>query len=215
MTAAVTAADYPEDSRRITDLLIEFRQNLPAGRVTLADLVEVLSHRAFGGFMLAMALPTLLPLPIGMAIVFDIPLVLLSFQLMIGRRTIWLPKGLLRGGVKTEQAARMLDKLIPRLRRLEGFLRPRMLWLTAPVAERMIGLLCFVLCIVLMTPIPLLGWFPAITLVVLSLGLAERDGQMLVIGFALSIATMFVSAGILVGVAQAGEALFPTIGIGF
>ena len=213
MTAAIVSADATEDSRRITDLLIAFRENLPAGRVTLADLVAVLSHRAFGGFMLAMSLPTLLPLPIGMAIVFDLPLVLLSAQLMIGRQTIWLPKGLLRGSVKTEQAARMLDALIPRLQRLEGFLRPRMLWLTSPVAERLIGLLCFALCFVLMTPIPLLGWFPAITLVVLSLGLAERDGQMLMIGFALSIATVFVSAGILVGVAQAGEALFPSIGL--
>jgi hypothetical protein len=206
---AVVDSDEVEDSRRITDLLTELRNNLPQGRVSLADLVDVFRHRAFGGFMLAMSLPTLLPLPIGMAIVFDIPLVLLSIQLMLGRQSVWLPRSLLRGSVSREQAARMLDKLIPRLRRLEGVLRPRMLWLTSPLGERLIGTLCVALCIVLMTPIPLLGWFPAIALCVISLGLAERDGVMLMVGFGISIATVFVSAAILAGVAEAGQALFP------
>jgi hypothetical protein len=201
------------DGRRITDLLSEFRANLPPDRVTLADLVDALSHRAFGGFMLAMALPTLLPLPIGMAIVFDLPLVILSVQLMLGRQSVWLPRGLLKGSVKRDQAARMLDKLIPRMRKLEGFLRPRMLWMTSAFGERLIGTLCVALCVVLMTPIPLLGWFPAIALCVISLGLAERDGMMLLAGFGLSVATVFVSAAILAGVVQAGEALFPFIGL--
>jgi hypothetical protein len=84
-----------------------------------------------------------------------------------------------------------------------------MLWLTSPLGERLIGTLCVVLCIVLMTPIPLLGWFPAIALCVISLGLAERDGVMLMAGFGISIATVFVSAAILAGVAEAGQALFP------
>ncbi|UEM18886.1 exopolysaccharide biosynthesis protein [Skermanella mucosa] len=210
---AVIDAETACDTRRITDLLTEFRENLPVDRVSLADLVDALRHRAFGGFMLAMALPTLLPLPIGMAIVFDLPLVLLSVQLMIGRQSVWLPRGLLRGSIKRDQAARMLDKLIPLMRRLEGVLRPRMPWLTSPLGERLIGTLCVALCVVLMTPIPLLGWFPAIALCVISLGLAERDGVMLMAGFGLSVATVFVSAAILAGVVQAGEALFPALGL--
>jgi hypothetical protein len=215
MTAktAAYAAETTAEERRISELLTDFRNSLPAGRVTLADLVAVLKHRAFGGFLLALALPTLLPLPLGTTYIFDIPLALIAAQLVMGRSSVWLPRFLLRQGVGSQRAGRMLDALIPRLRRLENVLRPRYEWLSGPAGERWVGWLILLNCFVLAWPIPVLGWFPAFALVALTLGLVERDGLVLLIGMLLSAVTVMVSVALLVGVAHASELLLDKMGV--
>jgi hypothetical protein len=194
---------------RVTDLIEELRCSLPGPRVTLGDCVSVLRERAFGSFMLILSLPNILPLPWGAATILGIPMVLIASQMMLGRRALWLPGWLLRLGADQAVVAKVLDRALPRLRRMERWLRPRVAVLSSAPAERVIGALCIFLCFVLVLPVPLLGWFPAFALVALSLGLVERDGAVLLVGFGLCVLSACAALVALAGIAAAGDALIP------
>ncbi|HSK39790.1 MAG TPA: exopolysaccharide biosynthesis protein [Arenibaculum sp.] len=202
--------------KRVTDILERFRaelpdRELPDRRITLADCVDVLGDRAFGGFVLLLSLPNILPLPWGMASVLCIPILLISAQMILGRRTLWLPAAVLRRGFDRAVVARMLDRAIPRLRWTERWLKPRLLFLTSPVAERAVGALFVFLCFVLVVPVPFLGWFPAFALVAVSLGLVERDGVVLAVGLLLSALTFLAAMLVFGGLAESGSAIIPGI----
>lgn len=199
----VRAAGEP----RISELLAGFRANLPDGRVSLAQALDVLGERAFGAVMLVLSLPNALPVPLGVATVLEIPMLLVSIQMTMGRKRLWLPGFALRLSLPAEKAGRLLDRMVSLLRRMERLVRPRLGALRGPAVERPIGLLCVVLGIILVVPVPLLGWFPAFALVALSLGLVERDGVMLLVGLGLAALSLATTAAVLVGVASAGEFL--------
>ncbi len=78
----------------------------------------------------------------------------------------------------------MAEAIAPWLARLERALRPRWPELLGPMAERLAGLLAILLGLLLSLPIPLTNIPLAVPLVLIGLGLAERDGVMLAIGLA-------------------------------
>jgi hypothetical protein len=192
---------------RFTEILAGFRAELPDGRVTLSDCAAILGDRAFGGFLLLLSLPNILPLPWGFATALCIPMVLIATQMLLGRRRLWLPGILLRLGAEREVVARALDRSLPMLRRTERWLKPRLAFLSSSPAERLVGAVCLFLCVVLVLPVPFLGWFPAFALVALALGLVERDGIMLLVGYALSVLTLLALLVTLAGILAAGHAL--------
>ncbi|WP_207478278.1 exopolysaccharide biosynthesis protein [Arenibaculum pallidiluteum] len=204
----------PESSGgRVTAILENFRDDLPPARVTLGALVERLGDRAFGAFLLIVSLPNILPVPVGVATVLEIPLLLIAVQMAMGRRRLWLPAFALRVGLSRDKADRLLQRCIGMLQRTERWVRPRLLPLTGALAERLIGALCVVLGIILVVPVPLLGWFPAFALVALALGLVERDGVMMIAGLALSVLTAVATAVFLAGISAAGQALASPAGL--
>jgi hypothetical protein len=94
----------------------------------------------------------------------------------------------------------MAGAIAPWLARLERALRPRGPELLGPMAERLAGLLAILLGLLLSLPIPLTNIPLAVPLVLIGLGLAERDGLMLAIGLA-------VGAIVAIAVLALGSAL--------
>lgn len=200
------ACDRPE--LRISDLLLALRDEVTAEQATLGMLAERLGERTFGGLLLALSVPTLLPLPLGVAALLALPIALLSVQVALGARTVWLPRWVLDRPVRRQTLVRVVDAMVPVLRRLERLLRPRLHPLSTPPGERLVGVAGFTMALVLAMPVPLLTWLPAIALVLLAAGLTERDGLVIGIGLLLSAATVLVVAALSVGmVAAAGELL--------
>ena len=212
MTVRDTAP--PDDpGQRVASILETFRAEMPDARVTLGALVEHLGDRAFGAFLLIVSLPNILPVPVGVATVLELPLLLIAVQMAMGRRRLWLPGFALRLGLSRATADRLLQRCVGILQRTERWVRPRLLPLTGALAERLIGALCVVLGIILVVPVPLLGWFPAFALVALALGLVERDGVMTIAGLALSALTAAATVAFMLGIAAAGAALAEPGGI--
>ena len=82
---------------------------------------------------------------------------------------------------------------MPVLVRFEKVLRPRFsLVVASDVAERVIGLVAFLLAVVLFLPIPLANIVPAAAIAVMALGLAERDGLAVLLGYVLGAGTVLV-----------------------
>ena len=84
----------------------------------------------------------------------------------------------------------MMEWIIPRLIRLERVIRPRYWPFWRKQGDRIIGGLALVLAIVVTLPIPLGNWLPALATALLGLALSERDGVLLAVGGALSVASI-------------------------
>src|SRR5688572_7155428 len=99
-----------------------------SGEKTVGGLIDVFEERSFAIlFVVLLGVPAL-PLPTGGAThVFEVIVVLLALQLIVGRDEIWLPERFRRRTVSTE--GRFINGLIKLIRRLERFSRPRLRFL--------------------------------------------------------------------------------------
>jgi hypothetical protein len=120
------------------------------------------------------------------------PLVLLAPQVALGRHAPWLPRAVRERTMSTAELRRVAGKIIPSLEKVEKVSRPRIGFLFGPVGDRVIGVVCTVLALVLILPIPLGNVLPAIALSLLSLALVTRDGVLALGGYAVAIASASV-----------------------
>jgi hypothetical protein len=68
------------------------------------------------------------------------------------------------------------------VKRFERILRPRYLLFTAPVFERLIGLVCLLLALLLPLPIPFTNIPVALPIAIMALAVLERDGVYALVG---------------------------------
>jgi hypothetical protein len=182
-----------EDHRSLSALLQELNRG-EADTILVDEVVDHFGRRAFGALLFIFALPNLLPLPPGSTTVLGLPLVLIAPQLALGVPNLWLPRALGRRAVRRADLRRAIDRFSPPLRRIERLLAPRLEWIFGPVGDRLVGLVCTVLAIVLILPIPLGNVLPALTIATLSLGLTQRDGVVGLAGYGLAAASVGVVA---------------------
>jgi hypothetical protein len=185
--------------QKLSELLTELAEGEPR-RITVSELMEKFGGRAHGGLLLVFGLACTLPLPPGGTTIFGMPLVLLAPQLMLGARSPWLPGGVRRGSMSTADLKRGLPRVMPWIQRVEAVTRPRLTFLFGSWGQRLIGLVCTLLALVLILPIPLGNILPAAAVTVLSLALVQRDGFLGLLGYALaasSVAVLVLAAGII------------------
>ena len=167
--------------------------------LTVGQMLEQFDSRAFGAMLVIFGLLNCLPLPPGSSTLLSLPILLLSPQIALGREIPWLPRKLAEHPLKRDDLRGLFRKLTPVVRRLELFTRPRLDWLFAPIGERLIGVVCTLLALVLVLPIPLGNLAPGATVAVLALSLLQRDGLLALLGYlmaALSVGLLAVSAGV-------------------
>lgn len=175
----------PETSNntlRVSELLQRFLEQHQGDEVHLRDLFNELGDRAFGPTLLLCALPEALPLPIaGISALVAVPLMLVSGQLVLGFQQPWLPDWLLDQPFKQEQCEQVISGAIPLLEKLEYFFEPRWSFFTTPEAERCVGVVLLLLGVIIALPIPFGNMLPAIAIVMICLGLIEKDGLIIAI----------------------------------
>jgi hypothetical protein len=206
---AVSESDAEAAPPRTSELVLAFLRDFQGERVTVGELMAVLNNRAFGLIMLALALPNAVPAPWipGVSTAFGIPVAFFAAQIMLGRRTPWMPRFVRRRSFGREAFARAVHRGLPLVERLERVLRPRWPALTSPAFERPLGLLCFVFALVLAAPIPFGNLLPALSICIISLGLLEKDGRAVAVGIAVGFLAILVAAAVLVAILQFGYAV--------
>lgn len=163
--------------------------------VAVKDVLEAFGDRAFGALMFVFAAPLALPMPPGASAILGAPLLFITAQWMVGRKTLWLPRIVTERTMSRSDFAVMLEKVTPFLAWLEGHLRRRLSFLYGRVFDRLTGLMCLVLALIVFLPIPFGNMLPSFALAVFGLGLAERDGVAALVGWsasALSVAILAV-----------------------
>jgi hypothetical protein len=167
---------------RISELLQQFLEQHQDDEVRLRELFDLMGDRAFGSTLLICALPEALPLPIvGISALVAMPLMLVSGQLAIGFEKPWLPDLIIDRPFKKEHCEQVIFAAIPFLEKLEYFFEPRWPFFTSPEAERGVGVLLLFLSIIIALPIPFGNMLPAIIIVLICLGLIEKDGLIIAI----------------------------------
>lgn len=169
----------------------------PSEQLRMGDLLGGLGRRAFG-VLLLVAIPTAF-IP-GIAGVISSPIIILvGWQLLIGRRRPWLPRFLAERGPHRSTLIGFHRRLTPWLTRLERLVRPRLLnLLDRRFAGLLTGLLLVLLGILLALPIPFTNAVFASVLLVYALALLERDGALMLVAWALGLATV-ATVGVLSG----------------
>jgi hypothetical protein len=132
-----------------------------------------------------MAVPAL-PLPTGgVTHVFELIVMLLALELIVGRRTVWLPERWRRRELGAAEQRRFSDTLLRRIRWLERHSRPRLgFLLTHRLSGVFFGALVLVLTLTafLAPPFTGLDTLPALGVVLLSLGVLLDDSALVVVG---------------------------------
>jgi hypothetical protein len=179
--------------------------------LTVGQMLEQFDSRAFGAMLLVFGLLNCLPLPPGSSTILSLPILLLAPQIAWGSDIPWLPRKLVEHPLKRDDLRGLFRRLTPIVRRMELVTRPRLEILFGQIGERLIGVVCTLLALVLVLPIPLGNLAPGATVAVLALALLQRDGLMVLLGYlmaAVSVGLLVVSAGV---VAAAVERLLHMI----
>ena len=175
---------------------------------TLGRLGEVFAEKSFAvTIMMLMFLPAL-PLPTGgITHVFEAIVVLLALQMVLGRRTIWLPERFRKRELGELTTGKAVPFMIRRIRSFERLSRPRLPELFDKVwFLRLLGLVFFALAFAagFAGPFSGLDTLPALGAVVIALSIILGDVVLLGIGLG-------IAAGGIVLIFTVGAALFHAI----
>lgn len=165
-------------------LLAALAAGEPEDTIRFRDVFAGLGERAFGMLLFVATLPAFIPIP-GVGGAISGPLaVLIGAQLLVGRRTPWLPGFIARRGPHRHAMARFERLLAPWLARLERLVRPRLAMLLGHrVAGMFSGLLLVLLGLLLALPIPLTNYIFGGLLLLFALALLERDGALMCVAW--------------------------------
>jgi len=180
---------------RTSEVLRELVEEGQSERITFADILSELRHRAVGFALLIFALPCCLPMPPGIPTVCGVAIVIIAVNLIAGRQRLWLPRVITAKSVSRADLKRMVDRWLPYLERLEKVCKPRFPIVTDPVGKVLIGLVIFVLGFIMILPIPFLGNMPpGFAASVIAIGMTERDGLVVLVGTVASAAAIAVAS---------------------
>lgn len=197
----MTAPD-PTDRLPLSAMLQALAHDDRRERIAVGDLLAGLGDRALAALLFVFAVPNVLPVPPGTSVVLGAPLVLLSLQLALGRRP-WLPGVLARRTMSRADFGALVARIGPWLARAERLLRPRAERLARPPMEYLLGLVCLLLSLILVLPVPLGNMLPALAISLLALGILERDGGWVLAGLATAVLAAVVVSGVVFAMAQA------------
>lgn len=194
------AIEEDQKPRGLSQLLIDFDNALVNERTSVDDIVQALHERGFGALLFIFALPAALPLPVppGINVIIALPLIILTFQQMIGRSRLWLPAKIKQKSVETSKLKKMLEGAEVWVKRAEKVIRPRVGFITQGVFSRLIGLCGLIMALSVTIPIPLSNTVPSFAIALMSIGVLMRDGLAVLAGAIIGLVWVVVLYSLLI-----------------
>jgi len=193
-------------------LIEHLAQGDPDEVLSLGELLDQFSERAFGLFLLLVLLPCFIPLPFGVGAVSGALTALIGVQFLLRLQRPWLPGFLARRPMHRRSLIRFRDRMSVWLGRLERLTKPRNeILFDHPLAHATTGMLLTGLGVALALPLPLTNYPFGLILLCYAFALIERDGRLLVVAWGLGIAEIAVIAGFSAQLSQWGSDLLHKI----
>jgi len=190
VTLAMQDGDADEQTREtICDQLESLVHESHGESVSLGELLHRLQEAGFGMLMIVLVLPNCVPIPVppGMSTIFSIPLLFLTLQMMFGRHEPWIPARLAGKQIKFHYLRLVVARLSKHLRRIERYVKPRLLFMTTNAGERLIGLCWFFFAVSIAVPLPMTNFLPGLGILVSGFGLLNRDGYVVAVGIGIGL----------------------------
>ncbi len=181
-----------EPAQRLSEAFRELLRETAGRSVTLGELEQRLQGRGFALFILILSLPFCFPISIpGLSIPFGVVILLLGMRIAMGHKPD-LPKFILRKEISHHVLEKIVNLGIKVSTRIERLARPRMKYLRHSrfaINCIGIGLASGGLQLLLPLPplVPLSNTIPAVSIVLLTAGLVERDGAFVLAGYVVNI----------------------------
>ena len=182
-----TASPLMNADERFSDQLESWLQS--DAPKSLGALGEVFAEKSFAVTILLLMIVPATPLPTGgITHVFEAIAVLLAVQLVVGRRTIWLPERWRRRDLGATITEKAIPFVVGRVRWFERFSHPRGATLFGQrLFVRVLGLvlIAFAIAAAFAPPFSGLDTLPALGAVVVTLAMILEDTVVLAIGVAI------------------------------
>ena len=205
---APTGGASPLPARRLSDDLRSLLVQADGRSLTLGELEAILQGRGFALFILLLSLPFCSPITIpGLSIPFGVVITFIGLRIVFGRKP-QLPGFILQKQIKFATLEKIVHVGLKFCTKMEKIAKPRMRFIRrSPGMINLIGLGLASGGIQLLLPlppfIPLSNTIPAISIVLLTAGLIERDGVFVLAGYFVNIAA-WIYFGLMFGVIGEG-----------
>nr|WP_111298206.1 exopolysaccharide biosynthesis protein [Paracoccus saliphilus] len=166
--------------RALSEVLDQLESSAQGDSITVQDVVDKLGRKSFASLMLTFSLISTSPasaIP-GITAVVAMIVFILVLQMIIGRKSVWLPGFVMRRPLSTKKLCKGIGWLRKPIRFVERFLRPRLQfllhrpWFFLPLLL-ILGLTLFM---PFMEIVPTSGSMASAVIALFAAGLLTRDG---------------------------------------
>lgn len=204
----MTVVHFRNPETRLSEALAATATALRGHEVTLRELLALIGEQGLLVFCAILAVPFLLPITLPMmSTLFGLPMLLIGSAIMLNR-VVWLPARLLDRQLPAATVQQVLQRTSGWAAQFEHLVQPRLLGLSGGAVVNVINGGLLVLSVVaLMAPLPLVPFantLPGIAIVLLCLGMAERDGILILVGYFATLVAVTYVFGLLLLVVYAG-----------
>jgi hypothetical protein len=205
----MTAVQFRNPEVRLSEALETTRAAVSGHEVTLRELLGLVGEQGLLVFCAILSMPFMLPVTLPfMSTALGLPMLLIAFAVVMNRLP-WLPDRLLDRALPSATVQHVLERAAHAADRFEHLVRPRMLGLSASAAINSFnGCVLVVAVLLLMAPLPLVplaNTIPAVGIILLCLGLAERDGVLIILGYAVTLLSALYIGAVAWGLVKAGS----------
>lgn len=197
--AGMPAITFRNTEQRLSSAIAAARASLQGETITLRELLAAVGEQGILVACALMATPFLLPVTVPlMSWVFGIPMLLIGTAVVLNRLP-WMPPRVVDRELPGDTIRLVMDKVVGWAERVEHLIRPRWLALSSSAVVNILnGLLILHNVVLLMAPLPLVPFantLPAMAIVLLAIGMAERDGVVIVLGYGMTlVSTLYIGA---------------------
>lgn len=165
-----------------TEVIEDVVNKTSSDKVMLRDLLAAMDAAGFGLAIMIFAFGIIIPIPPPYPSIVAVPLLIFSFQMMMGYDAPRLPKMFVNISISRSILATVAKKASPHITKIERFLKPRLTSMTSTTAERVIGLIIFIFAAFIALPLPFTNFVPGIGILIIAFGLLGRDGVFVLFG---------------------------------
>lgn len=188
-------AQRQENRQHLSDVLEDLRARKTGETITLDDILEALAHRSFGPLLLVPALLSVLPvigaLP-GVSYTMAFLAFFISVQFALSKPKLWVPRRV--RAISFDRAAfdKGLHKARPVIKWIDRLVIPRFTIAFHEPMPRLIAILCVAISALMIVYASVPGGIviPAISLILLGLGLTTQDGLVTLLGIVAGVITI-------------------------
>lgn len=178
-------------------------------QISVRSIISTLGERGFALLVVGLGLPNCLPMPPPIPLICGLLLIFVALQMVLGWTSPWLPRFILDKTVSRTTLANFIARALPWVQKLEHFAKPRLGILDHHIAFRLIGSALMVFSIALVFAAPFIGQVPlGVAVVLIGLGLVERDGVLVLAGVAAGLVGSVLSLGFVIAIATGAAAIF-------
>lgn len=189
----MTTLAYSDRNETMREALERVTASMQGPTITLREFLAAIGDHGPLLLCALLSVPFLIPVSIpGVSTVFGLGILLLAIGVTLNR-TPWLPRQILDRGMDADKLRQVLTRGAKLIRKLESIIRQRLGFVTeGAIAGRVNGLAVVAGALLLMLPlglVPFSNTLPALGILFLSVGVSQRDGIVVLAGYAMLVAT--------------------------